>query len=145
MADEPQEPSEQEPKLRVDEDWKKTVAEEKARLRQQQEHEEQPSATSQPGAADALPEPNIQIFMAGLYTQTMVALGEIENPVTKKRAPDSREARYLIDTIAMLDKKMDGNLTPQEASYVRNILYDLRMRYVNRARAAGSDEGPPES
>jgi len=39
-------------------------------------------------------------------------------------------ARQTIDTIAMLQEKTKGNLTPQEDSMLQNILYELRMAYL---------------
>ncbi len=39
-------------------------------------------------------------------------------------------ARHLIDTLAMLDEKTRGNLTPAEASFLGQVLTDLRVAYV---------------
>jgi len=125
---------EQDPRIQVDEDWKKSVAEE--RQRQKQEGEQ-----AAPQDHEEFPEPSIQIFMAGLYTQTLVALGALENPLTGKRETNAREAAYLIDTIAMIQSKTEGNLTPEESSYVQSVLYDLRMRYVDATRGTK----PPET
>ena len=77
--------------------------------------------------------------MAGLYAQTLVLLGEMENPATGRKAADIEEAAYMVDTIAMLQARTKGNLTPEEDAYVQNVLTDLRMRYVNAARAAQTD------
>jgi hypothetical protein len=119
-----------EPRLHVDEDWKKSVAEERARLREEEQHRAAQTRQEAPGER-RLPEPSIQIFMAGLYTQTLVALGQMPNPLTGNTERNDQEAQYLIDTIAMLSDKMEGKLTPDESAYIRNILYDLRMRYVS--------------
>lgn len=72
-------------------------------------------------------EVTFQAFAAGLYTQTLMALGELENPFTHKRERNEADAAFLIDTIAMLEDKTRGNLLPQEAAYVRNLLTDLRI------------------
>jgi hypothetical protein len=39
-------------------------------------------------------------------------------------------AKQTIDLIGMLEEKTKGNLTPDEAKLIENILFDLRMRYV---------------
>ena len=137
----------QEPTIHVDEDWKGKVAEERERLREEADAKE-PTA---PRAKAALPpEPTVRAFLAGLYTQTLVTLGEIENPLTGTLETDLAEAAYLIDTIDMLCEKMEGNLTSQESSYVQGLLADLRMRYVGRASrpapegAAGQESPGPE-
>ena len=129
---------EKEPQVKADEDWKKSVAEEKERLRQQQGEAEQPVNGPHP----PLPEPDIRLFLAGLYTQTLICLGQIEHPATGEQEKNLPEAQYLIDTIAMLQQKTSGNLTPDEGDYVESILYDLRMRFVN---ATAREEAPAES
>ena len=67
------------------------------------------------------------------------------NPATGQKAVDVEEAAYMVDTIAMLQAKTKGNLTPEEDAYVQNILTDLRMRYVNAARAAQTDGAEPDA
>lgn len=82
-------------------------------------------------------------FLAGLYTQTLASLGEVENPMTGEREKDLAQAQYLIDTIGMLQKKTEGNLEGQEKQYLMNLLQDLRMRYV-RAVDAAAQQGTSE-
>jgi hypothetical protein len=36
----------------------------------------------------------------------------------------------MIDLIALLQDKTKGNLTPEEAKLVDDLLYELRMRFV---------------
>jgi hypothetical protein len=36
----------------------------------------------------------------------------------------------MIDLISLLQEKTKGNLTPDEAKLVDDLLYELRMRYV---------------
>jgi hypothetical protein len=130
-----------EPGLHTDEGWKRAVAEEKRRLREQEEQRRSPVEAG----AHARPpgQPTIQALMAGLYTQTLMALGELENPVTGAKNAEMGEAAFLIDTIAMLQEKTRGNLTADESSYVQNVLTDLRMRYVRATQAeAGGQEKP---
>jgi hypothetical protein len=60
-------------------------------------------------------------------------LGEIEDPVSQKRAKNLPLAKQTIDLIGMLREKTKGNLTPDEEKLTENILYDLRVRYVKAA------------
>ena len=76
----------------------------------------------------------LQTHLFHLASQVSMALGEIENPVTKKREVDLPTARFLIDTIAMIDEKTAGNRTPEEDEYVSGVLTNLRMAYVNKAK-----------
>jgi len=119
-------------KFRVDEDWKKSVAQERG-------EKDGADASDQQAEAGEFPEPNFTILLAGLYSQTLMALGEIENPITKGRQPNLPEARYLVDTIGMLKEKTEGNLSEEEATYLNGLLHDLRMRYV-----AAVDSRPAE-
>jgi hypothetical protein len=45
-------------------------------------------------------------------------------------------ARETIDMIELLEEKTRGNLTPDEATLLRNLLTDLRMRFVAAPREA---------
>jgi hypothetical protein len=121
MADEEQG---REPTPQADEDWKKAVAEEKERLRREQE-----AAPGEGGGPP--PEVTFAGFVAGLYTQTLMALGELEDPRTGRRERRPGEAALLIDTLGMLKDKTEGNLTDQEADYLQRLLTDLRMRFVS--------------
>ena len=109
---------------KVDEDWKRQAAEEKAKAAQEQ---------PKPGPSGPLPKPNFSMFLAGMATQALIHLGEIEHPLTKKKEVDLEEAKYSIDLLEMLEEKTKGNLTPEEKRYLDEVLYDLRMRFVSAA------------
>lgn len=140
MSDETKNEAE-EPRIHVDEDWKKSVQEEKERLRAEQppepEEQEQPPEPERPRSRRRaeLPEPTLEMFLAGIYSQALVAMGAMENPVTGKKERRPEEASYLIDTLSMLKNKMQGNLSTDEEAYLRNMLTDLRMRYVTAPKA----------
>ena len=81
-----------------------------------------------------LPEPSLKTFVSGLAGQVLINLGLFENPVTGKREADLEQAKYSIDLLQILQDKMKGNLTDEEAKLISAILYDLRMRYVEACR-----------
>jgi len=85
----------------------------------------------------------MEVFIAGLYTQTLMALGEIQSPLTGQKEADAEEAAHLIDIIAMLQSKTQGNLTAEESAYVQNVLTDLRMRYVRTSETAHATQDKP--
>jgi len=68
-------------------------------------------------------------FVASLYMTALMQLG-LAAPQGEKPALDLIGARQTIDTIAMLQEKTKGNLTPQEEGMLQNILYELRMAYL---------------
>ena len=81
-----------------------------------------------------LPEPSLKTFVSGLAGQVLINLGLFDNPLTGKREADLEQAKYSIDLLQILQDKMRGNLTDEEAKLMSAILYDLRMRYVEACR-----------
>jgi Domain of unknown function (DUF1844) len=73
-------------------------------------------------------------FVVGLSTQALVHLGEMPEPHSGQSARDLPAAEQLIDIIAMLQEKTRGNLDGDEAQLLESILFELRMKYVERAR-----------
>ena len=80
------------------------------------------------------PEITFGTFVVGLSTQALVHLGELPDPHTSQPATDLPAAQQLIDIIAMLENKTRGNLDPDEQAMLEAILFELRMKYVERAR-----------
>lgn len=77
-----------------------------------------------------LPEINFINFLFSISTSALIQLGEIEDPTNQQAAKNLPLAKQTIDLIGMLKEKTKGNLTPEEAKLIENILFDLRMRYV---------------
>lgn len=80
--------------------------------------------------ASEYPEIEFNSFILSLAQTAFIHLGEMEDPVTKKRRVDPAAARQIIDIIAMLQHKTQGNLDPREKELVEGILYELRMKYT---------------
>lgn len=57
-------------------------------------------------------------------------LGEIPDPVSNEKKVDLEAAKYSIDTIEVLQKKTKGNLTDKESKIIDEVLYNLRMKYL---------------
>ncbi len=62
-----------------------------------------------------------------LNAMALMHLGEIEDAEVP---PDPGAARHVIDTLAMLKEKTQGNLTSGEERLLDSVLYDLRMKIV---------------
>ena len=97
-------------------------------------------AAAAPPDADALHAPShggeitFASFVFSLSTQALVHLGEIPDPVDGATHVHLEGAQQIIDILAVLSEKTRGNLDPAEDALLENALYDLRMRYVDRAR-----------
>jgi hypothetical protein len=85
-------------------------------------------------SSDDLPELNFSTFVISLSTQALMHLGEIPDPITGKVASDFPVAKQMIDIIGMLGEKTRGNLDPGERQLMEDVLYDLRMRYVEAVK-----------
>lgn len=83
-------------------------------------------------------------FCLSLGSSAFVHLGDAPNPDAGRTEPNLVLAKQTIDILGMLEEKTRGNLTPDEASLLENLLYDLRMRFVAKQReAAGEPPAPP--
>ena len=70
-------------------------------------------------------------FVISLATTAAVHFGDMPDPNTGERIePDLVAAHQMIDLIALLQDKTKGNLTADEAKLVDDLLYELRMRFV---------------
>jgi hypothetical protein len=81
-------------------------------------------------AAEALPHVDFATFVLSLSHSALVHLGEAPNPETGTLQKNLVLARQTIDLVAMLEEKTKGNLTGDEERLLGQILFDLRMRYV---------------
>ena len=70
-------------------------------------------------------------FILSLGHTAAVHFGDIADPKTGQRAePNLAAAAHMIELIALLQEKTQGNLIEPEARLVDDLLYDLRLRYV---------------
>jgi hypothetical protein len=108
------------------------------------EHRDPPEGESDAGQKDAarpaapveeaLPAINFSTFIISLSTQALMHLGEIADPQSGKVNKDIPVAKQLIDIIGMLKDKTKGNLDAGEDRLTEDILYDLRMKYVEAVK-----------
>jgi uncharacterized protein DUF1844 len=84
-----------------------------------------------PGSPPGLGAPTFYDLAAMLAEQAALYLGDLateEGPI-----PENLElARLHIDLLDLLRQKTAGNLTAQEAAFLEDLLYRLRVRYVQK-------------
>ena len=112
-----------ETKKHVDESWKDAV------------HKEKGVVDAKGGEGPM--EVSFGIFITGLMMEAMIALGDLEHPVTHKKDTNLEHAKILIDTLEMLKEKTKNNLSKEENEAMDSILYDLRMRFVAKSNKKG--------
>ena len=78
-----------------------------------------------------VPALDFNALVLSLGSSVIVHLGEAPDPTSgQKSTPDFPMAQQSIDLLAMLQEKTRGNLTAEEARFLENMLFDLRMLYV---------------
>lgn len=100
--------------------------------------EPQPSFTLGSGTAHTTPpapEMSFPDFLLGLSTQALMFMGEIPPMPGEPTQIDLSAAQQMIDVLALLQQKTRGNLDGGEEAMLKNILFDLRMRYVDLVKA----------
>jgi hypothetical protein len=83
---------------------------------------------------EILPSVDFTTFVLSLSHSALMHLGEAPDPETGTMQENLQLARQTIDLISMLDEKTKGNLTGDEERLVTQILFDLRMRYVEKSK-----------
>ena len=68
-------------------------------------------------------------------TSAIVALGEMENPMTNKKDLNLEQASYYIDLLDMLQSKASGNMSEYEEQMLINTVSELRMELIRKKPA----------
>jgi hypothetical protein len=87
------------------------------------------------GHDEALPQVDFATFVLSLSHSALMHLGEAPDPETGGVQTNLPLARQTIDLIAMLEEKTRGNLVGDEERLIGQILFDLRMRFVEHSKA----------
>jgi hypothetical protein len=93
-----------------------------------------PSEKKTESASESLPEINFSTFVISLSTQALMHLGEIASPMSGKIEADVPVAKQMIDILGILQDKTRGNLNTGEERLLEDILFDLRMKYVEAVK-----------
>lgn len=72
-------------------------------------------------------------FLQSLYLNALMALGEAENPETRRIEQNLDLARQNIDILTALRDKTRGNLSPAEDELLGDIIPQLQLLYVKKA------------
>ncbi|MCL2724235.1 MAG: DUF1844 domain-containing protein [Polyangiaceae bacterium] len=86
---------------------------------------------------ETLPQIDFATFILSLSHSALMHLGDAPDPTTNQVHADLALAKENIDILGLLEEKTRGNLTGDEERLLAEVLFDLRMRYVERAKGAG--------
>lgn len=122
--------------IQIDDDWKKQAQAEKKKLAEREAAAKAPPAPvapATPAAAPAVHDASFASLVQTIMSQALYYLGEMAYEGEQPQM-NLDIAHQQISTLAILENKTRGNLTPQETSLMDQALYDLRSRYVSIAR-----------
>jgi len=84
-------------------------------------------------------------FVLSLAHTTAVHLGDVPDPASGQTARPNLAAAYqMIEILGLLEQKTRGNLSAQERQLLEQLLYELRLRFVEVRGAGGSEAGADE-
>jgi hypothetical protein len=76
---------------------------------------------------------DFSFYIKTLALQASIALGVIDNPLTKSVQQNIPQARIIIDTLIMLKEKTQGNLNDEESSLLDKLIYELGNQYAHKS------------
>ena len=79
-------------------------------------------------------------FVLSLAHTAAVHFGDVPDPVSGQPGEQNLQAaQQMIDILALLEEKTRGNLTAEERQLLDQLLYELRLRYVEASKGSGAD------
>jgi hypothetical protein len=77
-------------------------------------------------------------FVLSLASTAAIHFGDLPDPITGERSEVNLDgAAQMIEILALLDQKTRGNLTAEERQVLEQVLYELRLRFVEASGAGG--------
>jgi uncharacterized protein DUF1844 len=103
------------------------------------------SRRAETASTQAAPERDLTGLFVMLASSAALSLGEAPDPMTGQVHRDLPQAAELIDLLALLRAKTEGNRTSAETQVLDEVLYDLQLRYVSAMKRAAPGRGPSRS
>jgi Domain of unknown function (DUF1844) len=80
-------------------------------------------------------------FVLSLASTAAIHFGDLPDPVSGERSqPNLDGASQMIEILTLLEEKTRGNLTAEERQVLEQVLYELRMRFVEAKGGKGSQQ-----
>jgi hypothetical protein len=124
--------ADEEKKIIVDDDWKAEAKKEKERLAQE-------SAKQEP-----IPDPSFAELINMIAMQAIVGFGGMTGPGGERIPPNLEIAKHYVDMLQVLEDKTRGNLTEDEKKLLDQVIYEIRMRYIQSASGGAPPPGPAQ-
>lgn len=96
---------------------------------------EKPPRQTRPERDPAPGDIDFPTFILSLASSVQISMGLVPNPMTGSIETDLMHAKQTIDILGMLEEKTTGNLAPEESGLLKQILFQLRMQYVEISKS----------
>jgi hypothetical protein len=87
-------------------------------------------------------EMNLERVIESFYMSALIQMGAIRQDNEPPRV-DIIGARQTIDSLAVLQEKTKGNLTDREKTLLQNVLFELRMAFIEITNAVATSATKP--
>jgi hypothetical protein len=77
-----------------------------------------------------MPDLSFIAFVVSLASAAAVHFGDVPDESGQQGEPNLEAAGQIIDILTLLDQKTRGNLTAEERQVLEQVLYELRMRFI---------------
>jgi Domain of unknown function (DUF1844) len=78
-----------------------------------------------------MPELSFTSFVLSLASTAAIHFGDLPDPISgQPLEPNLEGAAQMIEILSLLDQKTRGNLTAEERQVLEEVLYELRLRFV---------------
>ncbi len=72
-------------------------------------------------------------FILSLNASSLIHLGELPDPQLRERSVNLPAAKHTIEILEIIKDKTIGNLDDEESKLLVDILYNLRMKFLQYA------------
>ena len=95
-----------------------------------------PAAAGTKNPADDRIDESFAMLVELIANSAFLHLGLVGEPGGESMPPDLPSARRMIDSLSILKEKTQGNLSPAEEKFLRDILFELHAGFVEAQRQA---------
>ena len=94
------------------------------------------------GHRETLPEMSFERLVESFYMTALIQLGAVRQE-GEPPGVDIMGARQTIDSLTILQEKTKGNLSEREQTLLQNVLFELRMAWIEITNAVASSAAKP--
>jgi hypothetical protein len=81
--------------------------------------------------SEPTPQLSFTAFVLSLARTAAIHFGDLPDPISGEPAEQNLDgATQMIEILSLLDQKTRGNLTAEERQVLEQVLYELRLRFV---------------